>query len=95
MSMYLFATSISAAIQEGVTPALADPHLIWAFAGTAIPGVVFAAIFYVLYRHLDNDEFLTEGVAEAGNSVTHLTGPESVGGSEGHASEQRRIEEKV
>ena len=95
MSMYLFATSISAAIQEGVTPALSDPHLIWAFAGTAIPGVAFAAVFYVLYRHLDNDEFLTEGVAEASNSVTHLTGPESERGSEGHASEQQRIEEKV
>jgi dipeptide/tripeptide permease len=93
MSMYLFATSISAAIQEGVTPALNDPHLIWAFAGTAIPGVVFAAIFYVLYRHLDRDEFLADGVADAVGDGARLFNEESERGSEGTEHVNERIGE--
>jgi len=62
-SMYLFAYALSAAIAEACTPALNDPHLIWPFAGTAIAGTVLLVWFYFLYRHLDNDEYVREGVA--------------------------------
>ena len=34
-SMYLFSFALSYAIQEAVTPALVDPHLIWIFGGPA------------------------------------------------------------
>ena len=36
MSMYLFSSALSAAIQEACTPSLNDPYLIWPFAATAI-----------------------------------------------------------
>ena len=64
MSMYLFANALSSAIQEACTPSLNDPNLIWPFAATAIAGVILALWFYWLYRGLDNDEYVREGVAE-------------------------------
>jgi len=62
-SMYLFTNALSAAIAEACTPSLNDPHLIWPFAATAIAGTVLAVWFYWLYRHLDDDEYIKEGVA--------------------------------
>ncbi|KII83949.1 hypothetical protein PLICRDRAFT_432976 [Plicaturopsis crispa FD-325 SS-3] len=64
MALCLFTTAISSAIAEACTPALADPHLIWPFVGTAVAGFVFAAIFYWMYRDLDHDEFIREENAE-------------------------------
>ncbi len=81
MSMFLFATALSSAIQEGATPGLIDPWLIWPFAVPAIVGVIFAAWFYWLYRGLDDQEFETEGVA--GDSQENLVGEvESQSGNE-------------
>ncbi|CZR64647.1 related to peptide transport protein [Phialocephala subalpina] len=90
MSMYLFSTAISSAIQEACTASLIDPYLIWPFAATAIAGVVLAAWFYWLYRHLDDDEFLAEGVAEEDQGLVR---DESGSGSAGNADE--KVSEKV
>jgi len=83
MSIYLFSTALSAAISEAATPGLADPHLIWAFAGTAIAGVPLAAWFYFLYRHLDDEEYVAEGLADADDGIANnefVKGSSEVGG---------------
>lgn len=67
-SMYLFSFALSYAIQEAVTPALVDPHLIWIFGGPAIAGVPLAILFYYLYRHLDNEEYVRDGVGDQGST---------------------------
>ncbi|KAF8861613.1 PTR2-domain-containing protein [Acephala macrosclerotiorum] len=90
MSMFLFSTAISSAIQEACTASLVDPYLIWPFAATAIAGVVLAAWFYYLYRHLDEDEFLTDGVAEEDQGLVR---DESGNGSGERADE--KVAEKV
>jgi hypothetical protein len=60
ISLFLFTNALSAALGEAVTPAIADPHLIWVWAGPAIGLFVLTVHFYWKYRHLDNDEFMTE-----------------------------------
>lgn len=87
MSMFLFSTALSSAIQEAVAAALVDPHLIWAFAGTSIAGIPFAALFYWLYRHLDEDEFVSDGVADNA-SQNELMREESKGERSGHTDEK-------
>ena len=86
MSMYLFSNALSAAIQEACTPGLNDPNLIWPFAATAIAGTILAVWFYFLYRHLDNDEYIREGVAEEDDSAELTrTGSEAASGGEAHS----------
>lgn len=58
MGLFLFTSALSSAIAEACTPALNDPYLIWPFVGTAVAGLVLAAIFYIMYRKLDNDTFI-------------------------------------
>ncbi|KAH3682448.1 hypothetical protein WICPIJ_006590 [Wickerhamomyces pijperi] len=52
MALFLFTTSLSAALSEALTGALVDPHITWVFAGTAIAGAVFAFAFLFVYRNL-------------------------------------------
>ncbi|RAL58694.1 hypothetical protein DID88_003000 [Monilinia fructigena] len=63
-SMYLFATALSAAIQQACTASLVDPYLIWPYVAPAVLGTLLAIWFYFLYRHLDNDEYVRGGVAD-------------------------------
>jgi hypothetical protein len=93
MSMYLFSTALSSAIQKACTASLVDPWLIWPFAATAIAGVVLAAWFYWLYRHLDNDEFEKEGLA--GDDDEALVRDRSVEGSAHGSAGDEKIAEKV
>ncbi|KAF7591056.1 hypothetical protein BBP40_002016 [Aspergillus hancockii] len=58
VALFLFMNAVSSAISQAVVPALADPHLIWPFVGTAVPGVLLAGVFYWMYRDLDKDAFL-------------------------------------
>jgi hypothetical protein len=69
MSMFLFSNALSAAIGEACTPSLNDPNLIWPFAVPAIVGFLLAVWFYYLYRHLDNDEYIREGVSGENESA--------------------------
>ncbi|RJE18444.1 peptide transporter [Aspergillus sclerotialis] len=59
-ALFLFSSAIAAAISQAVIPALKDPHLIWPFVGTAVAGFVIAAVFYWMYRHVDQEEFLRD-----------------------------------
>ncbi len=56
MALFLFTQALSSAIAEAVTPVLVDPKLIWPFVGTAVAGTVFAIVFYICYRHLDDED---------------------------------------
>lgn len=52
MALFLFTTSISAAISQAVTAALEDPHLIWPQAAIAIACFVVGVLFLITFRNL-------------------------------------------
>lgn len=57
-SINLFMTAISAAIGLATAPAIADPYLIWAFAGPTIAGGVLTVIFWFTFKDMDKEEFI-------------------------------------
>ena len=71
MSLFLFTNALSSALGEAVTPAIADPYLIWVWAGPAIGLFLLTVHFYFTYRSMDHDEFMTE--ANDNVSQTQLT----------------------
>jgi dipeptide/tripeptide permease len=60
ISLFLFSNAIAYAIAEACTPSLSDPNLIWPFVATTVVGVVLAVWFHLLYRHLDDEEFIRD-----------------------------------
>lgn len=52
VSFFLFTTSISAAIAQGVTPALKDPNLVWPQVAMVGVGVIGGALFFLTFRNL-------------------------------------------
>ncbi|KAJ4312040.1 peptide transporter ptr2 [Neodidymelliopsis sp. IMI 364377] len=58
MALFLFNTALSQALAELLVPVIADPHLIWVWAGPAI-ALVFQTIIFV-WRHsgVNGDEFM-------------------------------------
>ena len=63
----LFNTGIAFIVNTAASPAIADPNLIWDFAGPAILGAIVTVIFYVTFRHIDKEEYVlsTNQVSEA------------------------------
>lgn len=61
MSLFLFTNSLSSALGEALSPIIIDPYLIWVWAGPAIALAVLTVQFYFTFRHMDNDEFMTDG----------------------------------
>ena len=57
-SVNLFMTAISAAIGLATSSAIQDPYLVWAFAGPTIAGAVFTVVFWFMFKHLNNEEFI-------------------------------------
>jgi len=57
-------TALSSALGEILTPAIADPNLVWVWAGPAIALAVQTVIFWFKYRQYDDDEFMTEEAGE-------------------------------
>ncbi|KAI1843785.1 hypothetical protein JX265_001078 [Neoarthrinium moseri] len=57
-SINLFMTAISAAIGLATSAAVADPYLIWVFAGPTIAGAVLTVLFWFTFRNMDKDEFV-------------------------------------
>jgi POT family proton-dependent oligopeptide transporter len=53
MALFLFTSSISAAISQACVAALVDPDLIWPFVATCIAGTISAVLFLWKYRNLD------------------------------------------
>lgn len=58
-ALFLFSNALSSALGLVITPAIADPHLIWVWAGPAIALLVQTCFFHWKYRHMDNDDFMT------------------------------------
>ena len=85
MSLFLFTNALSAAVGEAVTPAIADPHLIWVWAGPAIALFILTVHFYWTYRHLDNDEFMTERNQSFANDHNSENGTTTEEGNPGEA----------
>ncbi|KAH9879699.1 hypothetical protein IAQ61_001518 [Plenodomus lingam] len=54
----LFNTGVAYAIGLACSSVIRDPYLTWDFAGPAIVGAVLAVIFYVLFRHMDKEEYV-------------------------------------
>lgn len=52
MALCLFASALSAALSEAITPALYDPHIIWAFVAMAVVGIVLTITFFFHFRNL-------------------------------------------
>lgn len=52
MALCLFASAISSALSLAITPALYDPHIIWAFVAMACIGIFFTILFFIHFRKL-------------------------------------------
>ncbi|KAJ6790437.1 hypothetical protein PWT90_03015 [Aphanocladium album] len=57
-SINLFSTGIAYIINLASSDAIADPHLIWVFAGPAIVGAIVTVGFWFTFRHIDKEEYV-------------------------------------
>ncbi|QDS70272.1 hypothetical protein FKW77_007727 [Venturia effusa] len=60
MSIFLFQNALSSAVAQVVIPAIKDPQLIWVWASPAICLFVVSVLFFIRYRKLNHDEFMTD-----------------------------------
>ena len=60
MAVFLFMNALSSALALIVSPAVKDPHLIWAWVGPAIAMFVLSITFHWQYRWMNSDEFMTK-----------------------------------
>lgn len=56
MSVQLFTTAFSAALQQAFTPLTLDPHLVWNYGSVAIIAFVTGIAFWFVYSGLDKQE---------------------------------------
>lgn len=58
-----FAYIVNLAVSDVVT----DPHLVWDFVGPAAVGAITTVVFYMLFRHIDKEEYVlsTTQISEA------------------------------
>lgn len=59
MALFLFTTALSSALGEILTPVIKDPYLIWIWGAPAVALAVQTIIFWIRYRHMNEDEFMT------------------------------------
>lgn len=67
----LLNTGFAYAIGLACTSIITDPYLTWDFGGPAIVGAVVAVLFYILFRHIDKEEYTLNDSAE--NTDIHHT----------------------
>lgn len=79
ISLFLFTTALSSALSQALVPVMIDPYLTWVWAGPAIALAVLTVHFYFTYRHMDNDEFITD--EEESVSEAHTSGARSSDGA--------------
>jgi dipeptide/tripeptide permease len=73
MSIFLFQNAISSAIAQVIIPAIKDPMLVWVWASPAICLFVLSILFFIRYRKLNDDEFMTqEALAVDSTSETEV-----------------------
>ncbi|RDW75154.1 MFS general substrate transporter-37 [Coleophoma cylindrospora] len=51
-------SAVQSAVNLATTPAIRDPFIVWAFAGPSIVGFVLAIVFWFMFKHLDNEEYV-------------------------------------
>lgn len=68
-AIFLFMTALSSALGEILIPATKDPWLIYIWAGPAIALGVQTIIFWFRFKHLNNDEFITDEADFADDSA--------------------------
>ncbi|EEA28837.1 MFS peptide transporter, putative [Talaromyces marneffei ATCC 18224] len=64
MAVFLFMTALSAALGEILLPIQIDPYLIWLWAAPAVALVLQTIWLNIHFRHLNNEEFLTNEILE-------------------------------
>ncbi|CAK7245858.1 MAG: peptide transporter ptr2 [Sporothrix thermara] len=57
-ALNLFNTAIAYIIGLASSSVIVDPHLTWDFGGTAIAGGILTVAFYVIFRHIDKEEYV-------------------------------------
>ncbi|KAL4962210.1 peptide MFS transporter [Aspergillus stella-maris] len=55
-SMYLLTNAFGSALAEALTPAAFDPAIMWMFVGLACASFIVGILFYIIYRHLNDQE---------------------------------------
>ncbi|KAI9166372.1 putative peptide transporter ptr2 protein [Paramyrothecium foliicola] len=77
----LFNTAIAYIVNLACSSAVADPHLIWDFGGPAILGGVVTVVFWILFKHIDKEEYVLTAAAEATevetDGSTHIVAKEA------------------
>jgi dipeptide/tripeptide permease len=85
MSIFLFQNAISSAIAQIVIPAIKDPMLIWVWAAPAICLFILSILFFIRYRRLNDDEFMTdEALAVDSASETEVEAARGASTSNSH-----------
>ncbi|KAI1841864.1 hypothetical protein JX266_011942 [Neoarthrinium moseri] len=54
----LFTTAVAYAIGLACSAVITDPYLTWDFGGPAIVGGVLTIVFYFMFRHIDDEEYV-------------------------------------
>jgi dipeptide/tripeptide permease len=67
----LLSTAVAYAIGLACSSVITDPYLTWDFGGPAIAGGVLTVIFYLMFRHIDKEEYVLN-TAEGGDKDYHL-----------------------
>ncbi|KAJ6450908.1 MFS peptide transporter [Mycena sanguinolenta] len=70
-SICLFMSALSSALAEIITPFTEDPKLVWVFIGPAIALFVQTAIFWIRYRNVDEEKFMTYEEEDGVEEVHH------------------------
>jgi hypothetical protein len=59
-ALALFTTAIAYTIGLACSPVIKDPYLTWDFGGPSIAGGVLTVVFYLMFRHIDKEEFVLD-----------------------------------
>ncbi|KAF2760341.1 POT family protein [Pseudovirgaria hyperparasitica] len=68
MALFLFMGALSAALNQILTPWIADPYLIWMWVAPAVALFLQTVVFHWRYRWMDGDEFMTKEVMLTGET---------------------------
>ncbi|OJJ95767.1 hypothetical protein ASPACDRAFT_1907460 [Aspergillus aculeatus ATCC 16872] len=82
MAIFLFMTALSSALGEILVPVTEDPYLIWIWAAPAIALAVQGVLFWFRFKHLNNDQFMTDEKDYDGEEVEGARSEPSVVGEE-------------
>lgn len=90
-ALNLFSTGIAYALGLAFAGIVKDPYITWVFGAPTIIGFVASAIFWWLFRHIDQEEFVLST-----NDDYHLQhrSDSSIGVSENDATYQSELPEK-